>query len=70
MTDDDRITVEVGPLSDAEIASLFGRNSATRARVNARGANLFPYALPPVEKDASLRSAAEGVIRVGVGIKA
>jgi len=63
MTIEERITLEVGPLSDKERAYLLGRKSAIRERARAQGIEHLLPAPPPIEEDVTLQDQAESVVR-------
>ena len=52
----------VGPMSDGEIASLFGRRSASRGVADDLTGGRCLVELPLVEQDASLRYAAKDAV--------
>ena len=54
----ERLIALVGPLSDEEVANVFGRRSRTRAMAIALGCGPHLPPLPPIDKDMSLLNAA------------
>ena len=58
-----RIIELVGPLSDDQVAKMFGRKSRIRLAQHSLGADQWLPDLPPIEKDESLRYEPENEVR-------